>query len=754
MSSPNINKDRLSLLSSLHNDEKDGEDTSISVEDKRVAKDSEPNKEQQPDKEEDKPITNSLENDEAHRTPSSENNKNRMKARNVTSRRKTSSDPSGSIENLTKVQEEEFHSAMSKLRGLTVPKEVQKLMHEMTDEPETNHISVHEFQEALVGSRWILTLSEASACACYMGGKDAKSINYVDFANLIESKLSSKEEDENVRLKRQFDMMRRVSVNGSKKVDLNEAKKRWGRMNAMADKAKEAREKRKAEFMAKIREMNAEARKQKEIDEERKRAKAERLKLSHMTYREQAKYMLSKQKKLEEEEKKKRLEELKAANQRKYCGVVKTREIFRDGPGIEYIDVDMQALAFDTTENDSEPTLFDGNVQSFGPIGPAKPFSDDVFTNGIQAQFKNSSVLGGEFETWEKHLDSNGKAFFYSPRLKKSVWNLPSRAVLVDRTADDIDEVNQSDLPGVTEEFTVKESDQFIFAAHPSWNQHISYLAGVCPSPPKTKKNIHSVGGALKSPRAKALETKSTPKNMGKVSTDGKSALAAKDKNSNQIASEAATMKNEQVDSLRAKREVKLSRKADLETPQKKLPPLLHGDSERAIVLRRLSRAFDKGGADPFTGLDLRGFKGRNLTKKQFRVQCRRCLGVTLTKKEVELVFECFDKDGGGTLEYNEFLLGLKGPLCSALSRLKNVLDENRIHRDMRSFQGRSLDKEEFAFQCKAVLSLELLPSELDAVFAHFDNDGGGTIDYGEILLQFTKLEDMDVVREDPAKWR
>ena len=59
--------------------------------------------------------------------------------------------------------------------------------------------------------------------------------------------------------------------------------------------------------------------------------------------------------------------------------------------------------------------------------------------------------------------------------------------------------------------------------------------------------------------------------------------------------------------------------------------------------------------------------------------------------------------------EYCEFLLGLKGPKYSALSRIKDVLDNTRIARDMRSFQGRSLDKDEFAFQCKIVLGLNLL---------------------------------------------
>ena len=106
-------------------------------------------------------------------------------------------------------------------------------------------------------------------------------------------------------------------------------------------------------------------------------------------------------------------------------------------------------------------------------------------------------------------------------------------------------------------------------------------------------------------------------------------------------------------------------------------------------------------------------------------------------------------------LEYNEFLLGLKGPKYSALSRIKDVLDNTRIHRDMRSFQGRSLDKAEFAFQCKIVIGLELLPSELNAVFATFDKDGGGTIDYGEILLEFTKKNEMRGAAGRPwkTKW-
>ena len=57
--------------------------------------------------------------------------------------------------------------------------------------------------------------------------------------------------------------------------------------------------------------------------------------------------------------------------------------------------------------------------------------------------------------------------------------------------------------------------------------------------------------------------------------------------------------------------------------------------------------------------------------------------------------YNAFDADGSGTMEYNEFLLGLKGPLFSALERIRMVLEENRIYRDMRSFKGKNLDPSE-----------------------------------------------------------
>ena len=180
---------------------------------------------------------------------------------------------------------------------------------------------------------------------------------------------------------------------------------------------------------------------------------------------------------------------------------------------------------------------------------------------------------------------------------------------------------------------------------------------------------------------------------------------------------------------------------------EKNYPPLLQADNELAMILRRISLAWDNGGSDPLAGLDLRGFRGRNLTKLQFRRQTKRALGVMLTEQEVDLIYDAFDADGSGTMEYNEFLLGLKGPLFSALERIRVVLEENRIYRDMKSFKGKNLDRTEFQYQCKAVLGVDLLPQELNAVFDFFDQDDSGTIDYGELLLKFSRRNEMDLMK-------
>ena len=380
-----------------------------------------------------------------------------------------------------------------------MPSEVQKLMHEMSDEPETNNISVHEFQEALVGSLDPQSIRGCFARVTWVA--DAKSINYVDFANLIEAKLNSKEEDENVRLKRQFEMLRRVSVNGPDKVDINKAKKRWGRMNAMAEKSRGPR-KRKAEFMAKIKDMNAEARKQNAIDEERRRAKAERLKLSHMSYRQQATYMIEKQKQLDQVEREKKLERLKAANQKKYNGIVKPRDITRDGPGIEYIDGEVQLFPLAPDIYDNELKLFDGKIKTFGEIRSAKPFSDDIFASGLTAQFKKSPVLGrGEFETWEKHLDSEGKVFFIRPPQEISM-EITLLCSACGPTADDVEIViNPTHRELRKAPQLHKVMNLFLQLTHhgikhitSGW--HTSFAT-------QDKKEEVQISGTLKSPRAK-----------------------------------------------------------------------------------------------------------------------------------------------------------------------------------------------------------------------------------------------------------
>ena len=147
-------------------------------------------------------------------------------------------------------------------------------------------ITLHEFEAALTGSRWNLTIPEALACACYLSGPNPKKVNFVDFANLIAAKLNSKAEDEHVRIQRQMSMLRRVSI-GDSEIDVEKAKRRWGRMNEMADKAKAVTERRKADFAAKLQALSIEAQKQKEQQDAQEKAKG-KAKTVHMGYREQA----------------------------------------------------------------------------------------------------------------------------------------------------------------------------------------------------------------------------------------------------------------------------------------------------------------------------------------------------------------------------------------------------------------------------------------------------------------------------------
>jgi Ca2+-binding EF-hand superfamily protein len=72
----------------------------------------------------------------------------------------------------------------------------------------------------------------------------------------------------------------------------------------------------------------------------------------------------------------------------------------------------------------------------------------------------------------------------------------------------------------------------------------------------------------------------------------------------------------------------------------------------------------------------------------------------------------------------------------------------------MSSFKGRDLSKEDFWYQTKVVLGVTLSKDELDAVFDYFDEDGGGSIDYGEILYKFHRREHLDLTMAGKTKRR
>ena len=147
--------------------------------------------------------------------------------------------------------------------------------------------------------------------------------------------------------------------------------------------------------------------------------------------------MIAKQKEDDEKRRQDALMRLKLANQRKFTGTLLPSNALYSG------DVDVVSFSTGQVPESGMP-LFDGQIK---PFGAAKPFSDDVFTSGLRAQFsKNSPMARSQFEVYEKHVSAEGKPFFYSPRLKKSVWTLPPCSILVDCTAEDVEGgVSESD---------------------------------------------------------------------------------------------------------------------------------------------------------------------------------------------------------------------------------------------------------------------------------------------------------------------
>ena len=179
--------------------------------------------------------------------------------------------------------------------------------------------------------------------------------------------------------------------------------RRWGRMNEMADRRRPLLKKER-DFAAKLQALSTEAQKQKEQQDAQEKAKAERLRLCHMGYREHSNFMIAKQKEDDEKRRQDALMRLKLANQRKFTGTLLPSNALYSG------DVDVVSFSTGQVPESGMP-LFDGQIK---PFGAANPISDYFLRGAPCAIFKNSPMARSQFKVYEKHVSAEGKPFFIS----------------------------------------------------------------------------------------------------------------------------------------------------------------------------------------------------------------------------------------------------------------------------------------------------------------------------------------------------
>ena len=358
-----------------------------------------------------------------------------------------------------------FDQAMMRLRGRNVSKEIQEMLR-MLDREKRGVITTMLFKTTMMGSKWHLTMSETGTITKYLAG-DARIVDYNQFAALIEEKLQSKEEDEKVRLDRHLKLFRRVSVT-SANVDTNQIRKRWSAMNLMAEKSKINQKRRAVELEEKRAILSKSEQQKKKVEMERTRQRRERLALSHMSYRDQSKLATAKYKKLKKEEQFRKFQDLKKANQVQFSK--NTNSTGSDGEELGELGREL---------------LFDGKIVNMRPLSKQKqkPFAGDVFTGSLNhalTRGKASLMSRSEFETWEKHINGEGKVFFHNPVNKKSTWALPPCAILVDCTGDEVvgggvfeepTKHNSSRRNHTMDDDATGPEDMDIFLSHPAWDQ-------------------------------------------------------------------------------------------------------------------------------------------------------------------------------------------------------------------------------------------------------------------------------------------
>ena len=212
-----------------------------------------------------------------------------------------------------------------------------------------------------------------------------------------------------------------------------------------------------------------------------------------MSYRDQAKLAVKKRKAKEKNDRYLKFQELKKANEVRFDKQKKRSPKGAVSVTFEGFGSTNNNSNNNNTPNNPEPPLFDGTIEPLMAGGIKKPFADNGFGGLTSSLSKASLMQRPQFQTWEKHINSEGKIFFHNPSQKKSRWNLPPCSILVDCTEDEvigdggIDE--PADVPFGTMSSPARggrhqigdnmnggeqDSDPLrsIFASHPVWEQN------------------------------------------------------------------------------------------------------------------------------------------------------------------------------------------------------------------------------------------------------------------------------------------
>ena len=398
---------------------------------------------------------------------------------------------------LTAEEKHPFDQAMMRLRGRNVAREILEML-KMLDRDKRGVLTTTTFRATMMASKWHLTMPETSAIIKYLSG-EARIVDYYEFADLITEKLNDKSLDEKIRISRHMALFKRSSGSGAgAATDANKAKNSWLRTKNMAEKGKERQKERAAVLEAKRSEVSGQRQRAQQKEQERKSRHRDRLATSHLSYRDQANMAAAKHRQFEEDEKYRKYEALKKANEVKYDtkkrnsptgssprttatdGAVNNDTNSNSNPNSNSnSNSNVGRVGQDIDDAGGRELLFDGKIGDFGPPIKQKPFAGGGFGSLSSSLSKASLMSRPKFETWEKHINADGKIFFHNPNKKKSTWDLPPCAILVDCTVDEMvgGELEASEVSADrTSSKSGKTDDETnplknIFRSHPLWDQ-------------------------------------------------------------------------------------------------------------------------------------------------------------------------------------------------------------------------------------------------------------------------------------------